>query len=249
MDMKMMYLDESGDHRLKKINPTYPIFVLGGVIADRAYVREVMEPRVRQFKQHFFRREDVILHTVDMRNNAGDFAFLTNAPRRAEFYTELNAMLQELEYQVIAVVIKKEAHVAQYRDNAADPYLYALEMLIERFCEDLGEELDAGFICAEKRNPTLDRELMEAWEKLRSRGIGTGHASSRRIEERIVGLDLRDKKPNLAGMQLADLVITPIGRHVLQAPVRADQVQWSVVEGKLRRVEGSYREKGLAIRP
>jgi hypothetical protein len=244
-----MYLDESGDHRLKKINPVYPVFVLGGVIVDRAYERDVIEPRVREFKRRSWGSEDVILHTVDIRNNAGDFAFLTDPARRAEFFTELNAMLAELDYKVVSVVIKKDAHVAQYGENAADPYTYALEMLIERFCWELGNDLDSGFICAEKRNPTLDRELMEGWEKLRTNGTGTGYAPSKRIEERIVGLDLRDKKPNLAGMQLADLVITPIGRHVLGTPEKPDQVQWSVVEGKLRRSGGTYVGQGLVIRP
>jgi hypothetical protein len=244
-----MFLDESGDHRLKRINPNYPVFVLGGVIINRAYVRDVVEPEVRQFKLRHFGREDVILHTVDMRNNAGDFAFLTDPTRRSVFYTELNALLQRLDYQVVACVIRKDAHVLQYGANAADPYLYGLEVLIERFCWELGDELDSGFISAEKRNPTLDRELMEAWEELRTSGVGTSYASSRRIEERIVGLDLRDKKPNLAGMQLADLVITPVGRHVLKTPEKADRVQWSVVESKLRRHKGTYWGAGLVVLP
>ncbi|MBA2248450.1 MAG: hypothetical protein H0W23_09985 [Chloroflexia bacterium] len=113
----------------------------------------------------------------------------------------------------------------------------------------MGTELDAGFICAEKRNPTLDRELLRAWEELRTGGIGTGFTSSRHIEERIIGLDLRDKKPNLTGMQLADLVITPVGRHILGKPQKADQVQWTVVESKLRRYNGRYMGAGLVIRP
>ena len=59
--MKVLYLDESGDHRLKRIDPVYPIFVLGGVIVERAYVREVVEPRMREFKQRFWGRDNVIL--------------------------------------------------------------------------------------------------------------------------------------------------------------------------------------------
>ena len=30
--MKVLFLDESGDHNLSVIDPSYPIFVLGGVI-------------------------------------------------------------------------------------------------------------------------------------------------------------------------------------------------------------------------
>ena len=43
-----MFLDESGDHNLnpKRINPVYPIFVLGGVIVDRAYARNVIAPAI-----------------------------------------------------------------------------------------------------------------------------------------------------------------------------------------------------------
>jgi len=128
-------------------------------------------------------------------------------------------------YQVLACAIRKDAHVARYGKNAADPYLYAMDVLIERFCWVMGGKLDAGFIYAEKRNPTLDRGLVQAWEMLRTSDRGTGFVSPMHIEERIVGLDLRDKKPNLVGMQLADLVVTPIGRHVLGTPGKPEQVQ------------------------
>ncbi len=249
--MNVMYLDESGDHNLnpKRINPTYPVFVLGGVIVDRAHARDVIEPRMRTFKQRHFGRDDVILHTVDMGKGRGDYAFLADPMLRASFYTELNEMLQELEYKVVACVIRKDAHVAKYGRHAADPYMYSLGILVERFCNELGEELDAGFICAEKRNPGLDHELREAWEDLIAQATSTGYIRSKEIEEKIVGLDLKDKKPNLAGMQLADLVITPIGRYVAGRPSKAEEVQWTVVERKLRRVGGNYHGRGLVIRP
>ncbi|MGI8642877.1 MAG: DUF3800 domain-containing protein, partial [Thermomicrobiales bacterium] len=39
--MKLLFLDESGDHSLEKIDEDYPIFVLGGVVVDRSYYRTV----------------------------------------------------------------------------------------------------------------------------------------------------------------------------------------------------------------
>jgi hypothetical protein len=53
----------------------------------------------------------------------------------------------------------------------------------------------------------------------------------------------------LAGMQLADLMVTPIGRHILKSPVKPNRVQWNVVESKLRRVDERYLGVGLVIRP
>lgn len=244
-----MYLDESGDHNLRKINPVYPLFVLGGLIVERSYVRVVMEPALREFKRKYFGREDVILHTVDMGRGHGEYAFLNDPSQRRDFYIHLNQLLAGWEFKVVACVIRKKAYVDRYGARAMDPYHYALEILIERFCWELDGEMDNGFICAEKRNPGLDHELMKAWEELRTGGAGTGYASSQRIEERIVGLDLRDKKPNLVAMQLADLVITPIGRYVARKPPKQDQIQWDVVREKLRRHNGRAMGAGLVIRP
>ncbi|MDQ3780341.1 MAG: DUF3800 domain-containing protein [Chloroflexota bacterium] len=249
--VKVMYLDESGDHNLnpKKINPLYPVFVLGGVIVDRAYLRTVIAPEIRAFKLRHFGRDDIVLHTVDMGKGRRDYAFLADPALRAYFYADLNATLAVLDYKVVACVIKKPQHIAQYGVNAADPYLYSLDILVERFCRELGGQQDAGIICAERRNPGLDEQLKETWETLLTSGAGTGYAKSAEIDEKIIGLQLKDKRPNLVGLQLADLVITPIGRHVAGMPPKLDEVLWTVVESKLRRVGGTYMGRGLIIRP
>lgn len=244
--MKVMFLDESGDHQLKRINTGYPIFALGGVIVDRAYVRDVIEPQMAAFKRKYIGNKTIILHTVDMNDGTGDYAFLSDPVVRASFYADLNALVQNWEYTVVCCVIDKRRYVAKYADPA-DLYHYSLVVLVERFCWELGTELDTGFICAEKRGNPFDRDLMLAWERIRT--SGTAYASAKRIDDRIVGLDLRDKKPNLAGLQLADLVVTPIGRHVAGTPPKPNRVQWEVVESKMRRVGKSNIGSGLVILP
>ncbi len=42
--MKVLFLDESGDHNLSVIDPQYPMFVLGGVIVDKAYAEGENSP-------------------------------------------------------------------------------------------------------------------------------------------------------------------------------------------------------------
>lgn len=104
-----MFLDESGDHNLnpKKISPKYPLFALGGVIIDRAYLRTVVEPDMNRFKVKFFGHSDVTLHTVDMRHSEGVYAFLKDPSIRAAFYDELNQLLLSWDYKVVACVVKK----------------------------------------------------------------------------------------------------------------------------------------------
>jgi hypothetical protein len=44
--MKIMFLDESGDHSLDKVDDTYPVFVLAGCIFDFEYYSKTVEPAV-----------------------------------------------------------------------------------------------------------------------------------------------------------------------------------------------------------
>ena len=104
--MKVMYLDESGDHSLDKIDPQYPVFVLGGVIVDRAYARTVIAPRLRELKEEFFDQEDISLHTLDIIRARNGFEILKDRVVREQFYAALNTLMRELDYMVVACAIK-----------------------------------------------------------------------------------------------------------------------------------------------
>ena len=64
--------------------------------------------------------------------------------------------------------------------------------------------------------------------------------------EPLFGVALRAKRENIAGLQLADLVVSPIGRFVLGKPVRED---FRIVEGKFRWRGGRYEDEGLVVLP
>ncbi len=242
--MKVMFLDESGDHSLVRIDPQYPMFVLGGVIIEEEYGRITLEEQVRAFKRELFGHEDVILHTADIARNRNGFERLQEPAFRQRFYERLNALMRNLDYQVVACAIKKDAYFARYDAYALDPYLLSLNILVERFCYEIGSVAGGGLIVAEKRDPVLDHALELAWLNLRIQG--TQHVRATTIEERIETLLLRDKRRNIAGLQLADLVVSPIGRFVLAKPSKED---WTIIEAKLRRHRGRYEGAGLVVLP
>ena len=62
--MKIMFLDESGDHNLSVIDPQYPLFVLGGIVTDQEYAEGEMTEKLNRFKRDIFGMEDIILHTA-----------------------------------------------------------------------------------------------------------------------------------------------------------------------------------------
>ena len=243
--MKVLFLDESGDHNLSRIDPQYPIFVLGGVIMDLDYAEGPLTEALNEFKQEFFGTSEIILHTSDIARNRNGFASLQEEDFRSRFYRRLNELMRSLPYQVIACAIRKYSHLERYGEAAINPYSLSLNVLVERFCFEVGNVLDGGIIVVEKRDQSLDRSLEAAWHDLRNRG--TRYLRGSAINKRIKALNLRAKSENIAGLQLADLVVSPIGRHVLGKP---DKEDWNVVYEKfLRNHQGVAEGYGLVTLP
>ncbi len=244
--MQTLFLDESGDHSLTVIDPQYPVFVLGGVIIDDDYERGEASARLERFKLDVLGRRDIVLHTADIVRQAGPFSVLADPPTRKAFRQALNALMRELEFTVVACAIRKDAHLASYGVTALDPYILSLNVLVERFCFALADvrQTQPGAVIAERRDPVLDAALVAAWRHMRTRG--TSYLRPSTIQERIARLDLQGKGSGRAGLELADLVVSPIGRFVAGKPPRED---WAIVESKLRRRGGSYQGSGLVVLP
>ena len=243
--VKILFLDESGDHNLTIIDPQYPIFVLGGVIVDEEYADGTLQDALDEFKSEVFGRTDIVLHTADITRNRNGFEAMKEAAFRDLFYGRLNELMRTLSYSVVACVIRKDDYLSRLGLAALDPYLISLDILVEIFCFDMGDVPRGGAIVAERRDPTLDRGLELAWSNLKIQG--TRRIQGRAVRERLSELKLLDKKENVAGLQLADLVVSPIGKYVLGKPIKED---WEIVRLKLRRsLRGSVENYGLVVLP
>jgi hypothetical protein len=238
--MKRMYLDESGNHDLVEIDQQYPVFVLGGVIVDADYADGEMAERVAKLKQDVFGSPDIILHTAEIVRNKNAFECLKRTEKRQEFYYAMNDVMRSLRYKVVACAINKRAHLDRYGGSAVDPYWLSLQVLVERFCYEIGTNAGGGEIIAESRRPDLDKQLRAAY-----RGIQTRYLDHSTISARITGLACVPKAANLAGLQIADLVVSPIGRYVLGKPTKED---FDIVKRKFRG-GGNFLGKGLVVLP
>lgn len=245
--MLVLFLDESGDHNLDRIDPQYPVFVLGGCIIDLDYHDGPLTTELNLYKRRLFGRDDIILHTADIVRCRGEFHHLTNPIFRERFYRETNHLMESLDYQVVACAIKKQDHLRRYGLAAMDPYFLSLKILVERFVFEVqarggGEK---GLIIAEARDETLDNRLRLAWMDLRL--SGTEYLTGAEVRRRIDELQIRNKQQNIPGLQLADLVVSPIGRHVIGRRGRAD---WEIIKRKFRRgPDGRYKGFGLVVLP
>lgn len=144
----------------------------------------------------------------------------------------------------MACAIKKDEHFKKYGLAAIDPYMLSLDCLVERFVFELEAQGKQGIIVAESRNSILDNQLELAFLSLKVQG--TSFVSASKIKQAITQLAIRDKKENVAGLQLADLIASPIGRHILG---KRNQVDYKVIEEKYRNQQGRYFGYGLVVLP
>jgi len=240
-----MYLDESGDHSLRVVDPAYPVFVLAGVMIDDAYERRVVRLELDELKQALVGNARVVLHTSDLIRNRNGFERMKAPAFRGRFLDVLTAAMRRWSYTVVACAIRKDHHARKYGTSAIDPCMLSLEVVVERFCYELRQRdaVGAGII-AEARGQPLDRILERSWQDVLLNG--TRYIGRHELSSRVRRLELRTTTAGEAGLELADLVVSPIGRHAIGKPPRED---WAIVSEKLRRREGSWRGAGLVVLP
>lgn len=238
-------IDESGDHSMKVIDPQFPVFVLGGVVFDTAKEGERVGELIRDIKWRHIGREDINMHTSDIVRCRAGFEFMKDTARRSEFLGALNNLLAGAPATGLACALRKDRHAALYGTIAMDPYRLCLEVLIGEFGILLEERGCHGSLLLESRGALLDRRLMSEIAVIME--SGTRHFRPSRLRRLIRGVRFADKSARHPGLELADLLVTPVARESLGKPRKPD---WHAVERLLaKNLKGSHEGRGLVILP
>ncbi len=208
----LAYIDETGDHSLIHIDPQYPIFGLGAIlISEENYLK--MNREVEKLKKEFFTDTsgDFILHSselkrpLDSRSDPRNKVMLDPEVRK-KFYREFDErIIKGVDFQIVACFIKKKTMAATYA-YPADPYHFSFENLLNRIIR-YGD--GANVIYAEKRGMELNAELKAEYQRLSSVGI---HSYVADIVSTRTSFKLVDKKENVAGLQVIDLILSCLAR-------------------------------------
>lgn len=210
--MKMMFLDESGDHNLVTVDSSYPIFVLAGAIFDFDYYSKVVEPKANKLKMKHFGKTNVILRSYDIRKQRNDFVCLVDTAKRQTFYTDLDKLIKDLDFQIIAAAIKKDDLKNQYV-TPSNPYDLCLQFILERSVMYLGRSEEKMIFRIESRQTHNDETLAKVYEDFRNNDHQLFNKDE--IQSKLVDLSFNQKVQNIVGMQISDLIAYPIGRWVL----------------------------------
>lgn len=248
MDMKILFLDESGDHSLTKIDDQFPAFCLAGCIFDENEYQQNSKAKIDAFKIRYFNNTEIILHSREIRKCEPPFNILLNSATKGNFYTDLNNLMGALSYTVLASAILKKKLKEQYIDPA-NPYMLSLQFIMERFLYYLEENNDVGYVSVESRDPKSNTDLLNTFTNIVNNGSGSdAHTiSAKRFQEKVQKMIFVTKQQNENGHQIADMAAYPIAKHALDSK-RANPA-FEIIRPKFRKRNGKILGYGLKIFP
>jgi len=164
---------------------------------------------------------------------------------KREFYEELNQIVSMPVYSIIASAIKQAEYIDKFGWLHENVYEVALSFVIEQAVMVLDEiEENAELvIIIERRGIKEDKQLLKHFNQLCTTGMGKLSAEGLcKVSPSVI---FHNKKENINGLQLADLIAYPIARHVLE-PAKSNQA-FKVLEPRIYR--RNSRLEGLKIYP
>lgn len=233
----IIYADESGDHSMKEVYKEHPVFVLAFCIFKKVDYINQIKTAFSQLKFDFWGHDIVVFHSHRIRKQRDEFRILNNLEIQKSFLDELNKAIIRLPFTIVATVIDKRELKERYAEPE-NPYELALAFCLERahrFLQEEKQENETTHLVVESRGLKEDKDLKQAFKRIS-------------YNQQISTFDIifADKKVNSAGLQLADLVAHPIGRHVIN-PEQENRA-FDTLEQKFREYP-SYVGRGLKIFP
>jgi len=237
-------VDESGDHGLANIDPKSPYFVLAFCIFRKSEYTNTITPKTQNIKFKYWGHDNIVLHGHEIRKSKNAFNILLNAGIREQFMIDLTRLVADTDFTLIASAIDKNKLTEKY-EEPNNPYHIALAHCMERLYVYMNTNKQTEMhthICVEQRGKKEDAELEEEFTQICAGSNELG------ITMPNFGLRMVNKKHNSTGLQFADLVSQPIGRHVI-SPDQSNRA-FSAIKSKFqKRPDGDIDGWGLKIFP
>lgn len=239
----LVFVDESGDHGMVNVDPNYPIFVLACCLISKVDYVDRVTPALQRLKLKYWGHDEQVLHGHEIRKPNKEYSFLFDPGRRAAFVADINAFVEQSPFKLIASVVKKIEFAQRYA-APENPYDLGLQFGLERLAMELrarGQRERVTQVIVEKRGRREDDSLELAFRRI----CDGRNALNEKLPFHLVMIP---KSAKSAGLQLADLIVRPVGIKALRPdqPNRA----YDIVSGKFRSSPaGEIRGWGLKIFP
>ena len=223
----IIFADESGNPNLKSVDPNYPVFVFCCCVFRRQHYYAAVAPAVAALKASHFGNPDVILRSHPIRRRLPPFDFQGDPHRRAAFMDDLTRLIADADFTVIAAAVELSRFQQRYPDAINVDHLAFRQCIIRLtdLLQSRGQHELATTIVIESRGQQDDHALLQEYQTLRQAALDSAQTPPN------FELQFDAKGNNTAGVQIADLVAAPIGRH-LASPQHQNRA-WDIIRAKL----------------
>jgi len=239
-----LFLDECGDQNLANFDPLFPVFSLCGILISESDYSEMCN-KVAEIKKKYWGNKKIIFHSRDIRKCEKGFEILFDIDVKKSFYEDLNSLIKNICYTIVSCSILKEPYIRKY-GRLGDVYGLSLSFIIERtvfFLDSQNEKEIKLYTFAEKRGKKEDAILLDYYNEVLDRG--TYFVKPFRIKNYFKSFEFKDKREDIAGLQIADIVAYPITRYVLDSD--AVNMAFDILEPKIYTQNG--KRHGLKVYP
>jgi hypothetical protein len=209
-----VFIDESGDHSLKKVDISYPLLLVCGSIFHSSNYKP-FDILFNNIKDKYCNHNRLVFHSVDIRKAKKEFSFLNNKETLAEFIEDINHAVTNSKFTIIASYINKLAPIDRAMLKINDAYHLAMGFILERLIFHLDNCLPIRqtiFLIFECRDPKQDKRLRLYCESILKNG--TFYLPPSRFKKWKFEILFRRKAQNINGLQLSDLLAYPIAQKV-----------------------------------
>jgi hypothetical protein len=143
----------------------------------------------------------------------------------------MNDLIIKTDFKIIISIIKKTDFKISESFNYRDPYMFSFYSLMDKIL--FHSKKSTISIYPEKRG--YQEDILLKSEFLNILALGTRRYKGSLVDQIVEEFTLKDKSGNISGMQLIDLLVTPIGRRFLgkkQKP-EGNELDYDIINSKI----------------
>jgi hypothetical protein len=253
----VLFVDESGNKDMQKLDPNWPILSIFGVLLELEAFLE-LQKLTNKLKSALWPPEGnylskgkkikVCFHSREMRRKEGPFSERTLKKEQRQFMDDFlwDKTLKRLDWKGICCILDKRRLLKS--NVSGDPYTFAVTFLLESLVVNVDSPAAVIF---EARGKAEDRLLWEFIKQLINEG--TAFLGSQEIQSKIAKVGghpkFNDEGKVVCGLEIADLCAYSLGAKYLRGSNAYAEKIWPKLLGYEPDSPGAVYGKGYKILP
>jgi hypothetical protein len=219
MDLYRIFIDESGNDDMDPENVTFERYLtLVGLIMRMPDDYAKLHQQMEIIKNGIFHQQagnPIVFHRKDILKKQGVFSILFDKTLCKKFDDQVLDLIQGTPFYLIGITIDKLDHLNRYQGWAYKPYYYCFKVLLERYVHFLKDHNYVGDVFIESRDTDKDKDIKNHFKHFYLNG--TENIRNMLFQARLTSceINIREKKANNDGLQLADLLAHPVQYDIL----------------------------------